>query len=99
MSYVIEARDDTRKAIITVGSRRGYTDSATPFSLDQITNAVATAHTHIEAEGKRPIPAIITPGRLIGRAAAGDYQEDVYKIDFACSPRLEPRMLLTEFQQ
>ena len=95
MSYYVEAQRRTLKAVITVGSRQGYT-SIRQFSIDKVVEAVSGISKDIEAHGKRPMSAIITEGMLITRTRIGEYREKVYQVNLAWSPRNQ-EMLEQEF--
>lgn len=90
MEFYLEAHAPALKAIVTVGARPGYDESAVPFSLEHVANIVSASHHEIESAGKRSIPAIISQGTLVGRSTNSDYREGIYSIDFTLSPRVEP---------
>lgn len=86
MIYKQEAIGKTLKATLTLGAREGY-DGQKEYTLQEVIEKVNDAHTEIQRGGISPLNCMISESHLVGRSGDSSYQEKLFLLNFAWSPR------------
>jgi hypothetical protein len=86
-SYFHEAEASMLSGVITVGATAGYAAEGTTFSLDDTLDIIHDVNKRFDNSIWPLVPSMVREEHLVGRASESKYQEKLYKLTFAWSPR------------